>query len=196
MHRNFLWDPLLGWIEWINRMNVKTDHAFGPLFVNVYNMRECCLQVMHLYEASPHLHIVSHSFLLSASLAHLWWWCKIAIHNASCERNTILRMSLRAVSHFTLRLWYQMFVSAFFLLSFVFLFLRPCSPGWLLCQPWWEHQWVGTWQSQRQGVNTTQCCWRCDTVPALCTLIHTGLIHCMMLQAEGLAQLIYRPCQT
>lgn len=38
--------------------------------------------------------------------------------------------------------------------------------GWLLCQPLWEHQWVqGTWQSRRQGVNTTQCCWRCDTSP-------------------------------
>lgn len=40
-------------------------------------------------------------------------------------------------------------------------------------------------------------CWRrCDTVPAHHTLIHTGLSYCMMLQAEGLAQVIYLPCQT
>lgn len=81
-------------------------------------------------------------------------------------------------------------IVSFFSLFLVFLCLRPCSLERRKCQPQQEHQRAGTCQSQHQGVNNTQSCWRCDTVPALCTLIHIGLNHYIMHQARGLVQLI------
>lgn len=95
---------------------------------------ECTDQVMHLYEASRHLHTVIHSFfcclclLRTSVMQDSYQQC---IRPKKCNLENAGAWSVWFYTAVVSDVYIS--VSFFFLLSFCLPLLRPCSPGWLVC---------------------------------------------------------------